>query len=384
MKKIYLNIEIHQPLRLETYRFFEIMNNHFYYDDYENEYYMDKISGKFYMPANRILLDLIKFSENSFKVSFLFSGVGLDQLELYAPQLLDSYKTLADTGSVGLLSGTYSNTLGPLLNKKEYDNQVKLQKARIKSVFGIHPVAYPVRNYYNYHCGLVSPCLNIFTGEGVLNKNISYRVNPNIDNDWFLKPEKLLKLLNTYGKDGYNRFNLFIPYDFFGESQNYSGILEFLEGFPALILSKSDFSFELPSGTDSDFRSGLLSEFPPEISDHHYKMFGSTLNEMQIDAFEKLYSYSGKVEVCNDPSIGKDWLYLQTCDHFYYMNPLLYEEKEFHNPFLPYKSHFFAYINYMNILSDFSDRLDKWIGESDKDKNGLSENRSGSEKNFES
>lgn len=50
MKKICLNIEVHQPMKLQTFRFFEIMNNHHYSDDYENELNIMKTSEQLYLP----------------------------------------------------------------------------------------------------------------------------------------------------------------------------------------------------------------------------------------------------------------------------------------------------------------------------------------------
>lgn len=364
MNKICLNIEVHQPLRLQKYRFFEISKNHYYYDDYENDFYINKISEESYIPVNRILLDLIHYSKKEIKVSFLFSGIVLDLFELYAREILESYKTLIDTGCVELLSGTYSNSFGPLLSTKDYTSQVKLQKSRIISVFDRVPVSFPGRHLSYWNNNLTYPSIRIMPQNLNENDNISFRVGGKNQADWLLKPEKLVKLLNTFSEKGYNTINLFLPYYNFGVSPNKNrAIIEFLESFTIKVLSKSDFTFAVPSEVETDFKSRLNTESPPEITGKKLESFYGSCNEFQSDAFEKLYSLREKIRKCDDPGIMKDWLYLQTCDHFHFMNPLLYEERESYGISLPYDSHFFAYINYLNILKDFSGRLEKWFGD---------------------
>jgi alpha-amylase len=365
MKKICLNIEVHQPMKLQTFRFFEIMNNHYYYDDYENEFNIMKTSEQSYLPANKILLDLIHYYKGAFKMSFLFSGVVLDQFELYAPEMLVNYKVLLSTGCVYLLSGTYSNSFGPLSNNLLYDNQLKLQKERIKLLFGKEPINFPDRNLQ--YSGVGNQGIRISSGDRKLNDVISMGFSSGDHYELFNNREKLVKALNTCGNNNCV-VDIFIPYNIAGDCQSTNrGLLEFLESFPSVVLSKSDFTFANPSEI-GDYLLPSLSDDQMDTKNHkNNESFYESCNEMQIDAFEKLYSYSEKIKMCDDLSINKDWLYLQTCDHFYFMNPILYEENEFYRIFLPYDSPYFAYINYMNILTDYSDRLEIWFNNHDKD-----------------
>jgi alpha-amylase len=362
-KKICLIIEVHQPLRLRTYRFFEINDKHYYYDDYTNDFNINKIAHKYYIPGNNILMDLINFSKKDFNFSFLFSGLVLDQFKLYCPDILDNFRTLAETGCAGLISGTYSNLFGPLLNKSEYDNQVKLQQKLIKSVFGTNPISYTIRDLHKYHGYLTSPRIKFIIGNEHIKSNNSQKVNDLNHSEWLTKPGKLLKILNEYDKDENVTVNLVIPYNHFLDSEYNSRILEFIERFPISILSKSDFKFGVPSSTAADFNAGLQPWNMLEFNSNKQDLFISTCNKMQIDAFSKLYSFSNKIEKCNDHQINKDWLYLQACDHFYFMDPSHYKDGGPDRIYFPYDSHFLAYINYMNILADFSDRLDKWISD---------------------
>ena len=287
---------------------------------------------------------LIHLFKNSFKFSFLFSGVVLDQFELYAPEMFESYKTLADTGCIQFLSGTYSNSFLPLTHMKEYNNQLKLQRTRIKSVFRMNPLAFQCRDFHNYNYKQTFPCISISSGDRTLNKEISYVISGRNQNDQLLNPGNLSRLLKTFRGKGTDSVNIFIPYYIFGDSQNKNnGVLEFLESFPVEIISKSDYLFGIPSETEANFKSEI--EIPQEILGKNSETFYSSFNELQKNAFEKLYSNSEIIEKCYDPLILKDWLYLQTCDHFYFMNPGLYEEPGSHRVILPYDSHYFAYIN---------------------------------------
>jgi len=136
MKKICLNFQIHQPFRLKRYRFFNIGNDHYYYDDYANESYIRRMAEMSYLPANKILLDAITEHKGKFHVSFSISGTALDQFELYAPEVLKSFRTLADTGCVEFVAGTDAFSLASLVNKEEFVAQVEAHKAKIERHFG--------------------------------------------------------------------------------------------------------------------------------------------------------------------------------------------------------------------------------------------------------
>ena len=98
MKTICLYFEIHQPNHLKRYRFFDIGTDHYYYDDYENERSIADIAERSYMPALNTLLDMIKENGDYFKVAFSISGVGMEQLELHAPQVIENLQELNATG----------------------------------------------------------------------------------------------------------------------------------------------------------------------------------------------------------------------------------------------------------------------------------------------
>jgi len=346
------------------------MRNHYYYNDYENEYTIRKASENSYLPVNEKILDLIRLFKSSFRMSFLFSGVALDQFELYAPEMLDSYKNLLNTGCVGLLSGTYSNSFGPLPHYLLYDKQLVLQQERIRLLFGKEPTPFPGRHLQ--YSGNANLEISLVSDSRESNDVIYSGLSSKRHCDWPVTSEKLMKILNDEMSNN-DIINIFIPYSISGVCQNLNtNLLEFLETFPSAVFSKSDYVFGNSSEITGHFYQDLSID-NAQVKNHkkNIKLFYPACNEMQLNAFDKLYSCSKKIEKCNDPGIIKDWLYLQSCDHFYFMNPLLYEESESCGVNIPYDSPYFAYINYMNILMDFSYRLKKWSDDNNEDQKDL-------------
>ena len=60
-------------------------------------------------------------------------------------------------------------------------------------------------------------------------------------------------------------------------------------------------------------------------------------------------------------TIKKDWEFLQSSDHFYYMATKFFSDGAVHAYFNPYETPYDAFMNYMNVLSDFEIRLKKWF-----------------------
>ena len=122
MKSICFYFQVHQPFRYRRYRFFDIGNDHYYYDDYANESILRKVADRCYLPANKLMLELIKKHKGKFKIAYSISGLALEQFELYAPEVLDSFKALADTGHVEFLSATcFLNISGFFNETKEWE-----------------------------------------------------------------------------------------------------------------------------------------------------------------------------------------------------------------------------------------------------------------------
>jgi len=139
MRTICLYFQIHQPFRFRRYRFFDIGNDHYYYDDFSNESIMRKVAAKCYLTANQILLEMIRKHGEQFKVTFSISGIALDQFELYAPEVIESFRQLADTGSVEFLAETNAHSLVALKDRDEFFRQVRTHEKKVEKFFGQKP-----------------------------------------------------------------------------------------------------------------------------------------------------------------------------------------------------------------------------------------------------
>lgn len=353
MKKLSLIIEIHQPMRLRTYRFSEIGNDHYYYDDYENEYFIRKASEECYIPLNEILLNSVHQHANRLKLSLLFSGIVLDQFELYAPDVLGSYRSLINSGNVKLLTGSYSNTLKLPEGNSEIRRQATLQKKRIKLIFSNNPVVDGGIDILKPDPGVPGIKLVVIDEKS---GNCFIRLFPSrLLNQQPLSFEQLRIYCNPVETDDCN-ITLLIPYSISGDYRN-KWLNDFLISLPDEVFSDS----YRPQGENP--ATILNSSVGKTEEKSAVPDFGNpgkhvlSVNEMQKDAFEKLYSLSSEVENCKDEEISKDWLYLQSRDHFYFMDEEMYEESNPLRELMPYDSAFLAYINYMNVLEDFSGRL---------------------------
>ncbi len=388
MKSICFYFQIHQPFRLRTYRFFDIGKNHDYFDDYANSFIMQQIAEKCYLPANNILLNIIKKHGDNFKISFSISGSALEQLEMYAPSVIKSFQKLANTGCVEFLAETYSHSLASLNSKTEFATQVKMHSDKIKQLFGQKPKVF--RNtelIYSdeignmvfdlgyktmltegakhvlgwkspnlMYCSAANPKLKLLMKNFQLSDDIAFRFSEKKWSEWPLTTEKFAGWLNALGPKT-EVVNLFMDYETFGEHQwAETGIFEFLKFLPDVVLSKTDYKFQTVSEVSNTLQpaSPLHIPYPISWADEERDLTAWLGNELQDEAFNKLYNIAGLVEKCKDDEIIKIWRYLQVSDNFYYMCTKWFSDGDVHKYFNPYNSPYEAFINYMNVLSDFT------------------------------
>lgn len=391
MKTISLYFQVHQPFRFRQYRFFEIGNEHYYYDDYLNETILLKVAEKCYLPSNKILLDLIGKYKDRFKVAFSISGIALDQLELYAPEVLDSFKKLAQTGQVEFLSETYSHSLVALKSKSEFERQVEQHKQRIRDLFNQEPTVFrnteliysddigAMVNELGYNGMLtegakhvlgwkspnyvynnaIHPKLKVLLKNFILSDDIAFRFSNQSWESFPLTAEKYVSWLKDIDAKE-EVINLFMDYETFGEHHwEETGIFEFLKAFPGEVLKNEDLSFSLPSEIFASYQPVGPVHVPHPISwaDEERDLTAWLGNPLQEQAFNKLYSLLPKMKEINDPVLNRDFNYLQVSDHFYYMATKFKSDGDVHSYFNPYNSPYEAFINYMNILSDFEIRV---------------------------
>ncbi len=398
MKSICLFFQVHQPFRHRRYRFFDIGSDHYYYDDYTNETILRKTAEESYLPANKLLLKLARKLGDKFKVAFSITGVALEQFELYAPEVIHSFQELAKTGCVEFLSETYSHSLSSLKDKTVFEQQVKLHDQRIQELFGQKPRVF--RNtemIYSDEMGAQisrmgytgmltegarhvlgwkspnflyvnarNPRLKVLMRNFKLSDDISFRFSNTNWSEFPLTAEKFTGWLNQLDANE-EVINLFLSYEAFGGWQSKeSGIFNFLEHWAQHVAKSETLKFATPSDVLQELQPVSAVHVPHCISwaDEERDLTVWLGNEMQKEAFEKLYSLSPRMAKCNDDELIKDWNYLQSSDHFYYMSTKFFSNSTGHHYFNPFDSPYEAFINYMNILSDFKIRLNSFSPES--------------------
>lgn len=387
MRSICLYFQVHQPFRLRTYRFFNIGQDHYYYDDYQNRHIIKRVAEKSYLPANKLMLDLINEFGSAFRISFSLSGTALEQLEMHVPEVIQSFRKLADTGQVEFLAETYAHSLASLGNKEEFYRQVDLHRQKIESLFGVKPVTF--RNTeliysdrigemvadMGFHtmmtegakhilgwkspnfmyCNNINPKLKVLLRNFRLSDDLTFRFSNPEWSEWPLTADKFVKWLNAIDAKE-EVVNLFLDYETIGEHQwKETGIFDFFKHLPNAVLTNSNFTFNTPEDLYSKLQPVSAISVPHPISwaDEERDLTAWLGNELQDEAFAKLYAVANTVANSSDRALQKDWLYLQTSNHFYYMCTKWFSAGEVHKYFNPYGSPYEAFINYMNVLSDF-------------------------------
>lgn len=387
MKTICLYFEIHQIVHLKRYRFFDIGTDHYYYDDYENDRSIGEIAERSYMPALNAFLDMIKENGDYFKVAFSLSGVGLEQLEMHAPQVIAKLQELNDTGCVEFLAEPYSHGLSSLANDECFIADVRRQMSKMEEYFGKRPTV--LRNssliysdeignvaasmgfkgmltegakhvlgwkspHYVYNC-CQAPGLKLLLRDIDLSDDISLRFN---DSDWEGYPlfaDNYVNRIATLPEDE-QVINIFMELLALGISQPLSSnILEFIKALPRCARQKG-ITFSTPSEVCGRMNSVGDLFVPDTLSwvDEERDVSCWLGNPMQREAFDKLYSIADRVRIANDPRINQDWDYLQASNNFRFMTT------KPSNVGLDrgiYNSPFDAFTNYMNILGDFINRV---------------------------
>ena len=382
--------QVHQPTRLRLYRFFDIGKDSHYYDDFANRTIFKRVAQRCYQPMNDILLQAIKRNKGKFKVAFSISGSALEQFERYAPEVLASFRELAATGCVEFLSETYYHSLAALRSPAEFKLQVNKHKEMIQNLFGVTPTAF--RNtelIYSDEIGSmvhdlgfntmltegarhimgwkspnhiysndITPKLKLLLRNYPLSDDIAFRFSNKAWNEWPLTTEKYVNWLNQ--ADG-EIINLFMDYETFGEHQSEStGIMEFMSHLPEAVLA-GGLKFVTPSEAASKLKPVADLSVPEPISwaDEERDLSAWLGNELQQDAFNKLYSLTEKLSIINDGTLWADFGHLQESDHLYYMCTKFFSDGEIHQRFNPYDTPYEAFINYMNVLSDFIIRVNE-------------------------
>jgi len=400
MPSVCLYFQAHQPLRVKKYRVFDVGNDSEYFNDYSNsnlnnKKVLAKVAEKSYLPANKLLLKLLK-QHPEFKISYSFSGIFLEQLEDYLPKVLRSFRKLVDTGRVEILSETYYHSLAFFYSQEEFESQVNLHDKAIRRIFDVKPKVF--RNTeLAYNNSLAKWADNngyvailaegwdkfldwrspnfVYKPKGTkkiklllknykLSDDIAFRFSDKSWSRWPLTVDKFGRWVNKANGTG-NVINLFMDYETFGEHQwKEHGIFEFLEKLPGKILEHPDNDFVTPSEAVTRYKAMDTVDVPYVVtwSDTERDLSAWTGNAIQNSAIEFIYGLENDVHATKDRRIIEDWRRLQISDHYYYMCTKWFSDGDVHKYFNPYESPYEAFISFMNAASDLKLRINKKLG----------------------
>jgi alpha-amylase len=348
-----------------------------------------KVAEKSYLPTNRHLLELLqRYPE--FKLSLSITGTVLEQLQTWAPEVLESFQELTATGRVEIVAETYHHTLAFFYSRPEFEEQVAMHRRKVEELFGQTPqvfrnteLAYNNDLAYwadtNGYKGILAegwdgvlgwrspnfvyrPAytnnIRLLLKNYKLSDDIAFRFGDHEWSEWPLTADKFAHWLNETHEA--TNFNLFMDYETFGEHQwSDSGIFGFLEHLPGEWLKSTGNSFMTVSEACDSFEPADSLDVPQTITwaDTERDLSAWLGNGMQTGAINALYELREQMLASQDLNLIEDWRRLQTSDHFYYMCTKWFHDGDIHAYFSPYETPYEAFIAYMNAYHDLRFRL---------------------------
>lgn len=397
MKNVCFYFKIHQPYRLKRYRFFDIGNDHYYYDDFANDEIISRLAESSYIPMCDTLLEMIRESNGAFKCAISVSGTALEQLQNYVPEVVDRLRQLADTGCVEFLAGTFAHSLASLEDPEEFIREVKLESDLIYRTLGVRPETFANTELIydddiasmiygmgfrtcltagakhvlgwkspNYvYCACTAPELKLLLTNDKLSDDISRNFNNPGWPEYPLNADKYMDWIAALPEEE-QVVNLYFSMDTFGSFLPAStGIFQFMKALPRFAAERN-ITFATPVEAAAKLKPvGELSvPYPMSGMDEARDVSAWKGNGLQREALGKLYGVAERVSLCDDRRLKLDWEYLQSSDHFYYMSTKNMADGASHAAFSPYDSPFAAFTNYMNVLADFLVRVEEQYPES--------------------
>jgi alpha-amylase len=391
MPDVCFYFQVHQPWRLLPYGVFDIGKSRDYFDDRANEAILRKVAERCYRPMNALLEELVDRHAGRFKVAFSISGTALDQLERWAPDVVESFARLAASGCAELLGETHHHSLAGVVHPGEFAEQVALHSARIERLFGRRPrvfrnteltfhdaLAEPIetlgfrgvlaegaervlgwRSPNFVYAARLAPALRLLLKNYRLSDDVAFRFG---DRGWGEHPLSAPKFAGwVHAVNGCGTVvNLFMDYETFGEHQwAETGIFEFMRALPDAILAHADGGFVTPSEAIAKHDAAGTVEFRDWVSwaDSERDLTAWLGNRMQRAALEGLFALHEPVLASGDPGLLETWRRLSTSDHLYYMCTKYFADGDVHKYFSPWDSPYEAHIAFMNVLADLAQRV---------------------------
>lgn len=393
MTSVCLYFEVHQPLRLKHFSVFDIGTHadlsSYYFNDKLNQEIFEKVAKKCYLPTNKVLYDLIRKYDDKFCVSFSLTGTFIEYCQQYMPSVLDSFKELFATGAVDIMEETYYHSLSSLFeNLDEFEEQIKMHRKTMKKIFHFTPKIF--RNTETIYDNRIAKKIVEMGYKGIITEgtdNILHGRSPN----YLYKPvnSSLKVLLRNYKlsddigfrfssknwsefpltADKYARWlsqckgdliNLFLDYETFGEHQwSDTGIFDFLRYLPEKVLSYENLDFTTVSNAIERYEPVGEIDAPQTISwaDEDRDVSTWLGNRMQIACFNEIKNIGRYIKRNGNKKLLKIWRSLQTSDHLYYCSTKGLADGDVHAYFNPYESPYDGFINFMNVLQDFEQKI---------------------------
>ncbi len=370
MAQLSFCLEVHQPRRLKRYRVFDIGNDQEYFVDDENtesnKVLFQKLSEDLYMPMCLVLHGMLDLNPD-FKMALSLSGMFLEQAEEYAPEMLDAFAFLVETGQVELVAQTYHQSLASIYSEKEFRQQLLLHSQALQGVFGVTPTTLYQRENFpgqkirqsisslGYTAMMLGvPSIEDQVDEGTVfyrdglvcippHRQISREyVNAALDGGKQHSARNLAQLVALAGTDE-DVISVMAPLGFMSDYHSLTNdAAGFLRALPGEVAAAGGI-FVLPSEI-----APAHTEVAVELSEDRLPAWLS--NEMQHEAIVSLYNLEPKIVESGDEQLIMDWRRLQSSDHFLYMD-------NNHRHISPYDTHYDAFINFNNVLADLQKRL---------------------------
>ncbi len=394
MTSVVLYFHVHQPFRLRRYSFFDIAREPQYFDDAANAQIVRRVAERCYLPMNALLLRLIERFRGDFRCAMSITGTALDQMQRWAPEALESFRALAATGCLELVSETSHHSLAFLGDEEEFRAQVRAHTDRLERIFGWRPrtfrntelvidnnvarvaddLGFDVllgegadhllgwRSATDVYRALDCPRLKVLLRSYELSDDIAFRFSNRGWHEWPLTAEKFASWMDDV-PHGARHVSLFMDYETAGEHQwADTGIFDFMEHMPIELLKNPRFAFRTPAevAAREDTNGTLDVPHPVSWADAERDLSAWLGNTMQRAAHDALYALRDDVRAAaaaGYPELLERWRKLTTSDHVYYMCTKWCSDGDVHAYFSPYDTPHDAFITFMNVLDDLARRV---------------------------
>jgi len=393
MTSVCMYFEVHQPMRLNHFSVFNIGDHNdpktSYFDEKLNREIFEKVARKCYLPTNNLLLELIRKHDGEFRVSFSLTGTFVEYCERYMPEVLDSFKELFKTGSVDMIEETYYHSLSALYeDMDEFEDQIKMHNQMIRRVFNYRPRVFrnteaifdnriakkvadmgykgiitegtdKILNWRspNYLYKPTSADIKVLLRNYSLSDDVGFRFSAK---QWPGHPLTADKYARWMGRCEGDLVNLFMDYETFGEHHwEDTGIFTFLEHLPGEVFKQNYMDFVTVSEAVERYVPVGEIDAPWAISwaDEDRDVSTWLGNDMQHSCFDELKEIGRKLREDGHKDLLHTWRLLQTSDHLYYCSTKGMEDGAVHAYFSHYDDPYEGFINFMNILQDFKQKI---------------------------